>query len=48
LAVEAKVFADSLTENLKELKGGEMWYELNTALDAANATADGFAEKAGG
>jgi hypothetical protein len=48
LAVEAKAFADSLTENLNELKGSEMWYELNTALDAANATADEFAEKAGG
>ncbi len=48
LAVEAKAFSDSLTENLQELNGSEMWYELNAALDAANATADEFAEKAGG
>ncbi len=48
LAVEAKAFADSLTANLQELSGSEMWYELNAALDAASATADEFAEKAGG
>ena len=48
LAVEAKAFSDSLTENLQELNGSEMWYELNAALDAANVTADEFAEKAGG
>ena len=48
LAVEAKAFADSLTANLQELSGSEMWYELNAALDVASATADEFAEKAGG
>jgi len=47
LAGEASTFADSIQTQFNELKNGEMWHELNMALDAANSTADEFAEKAG-
>ncbi len=48
LAGEAKVFSDSLSSVLNDLKNNEQWYELLTALADANATADGFKERAGG
>jgi len=48
LAQEAAAFADTLQIQLNELRANEKWHDLKMLLESAQATADGFAGRAGG